>query len=96
MTDERTPEGGLTEEERRLVGYLRHTLPFGAALDDLEAVKVQAKAEALREAADLLDATFRGDLFEENAMGAASEGEWTWFRWLATSTLRERADREAR
>lgn len=35
---------------------------------------------ALREA-------FSGDEFEENARAAAGEGEWSWFRWLAVTTV---------
>jgi hypothetical protein len=51
------------------------------ALADAE---VAAAVDAVR--ADL-EAAFSGDEYEENAASAAGEGEWSWFRWLALSTL---------
>jgi len=48
--------------------------------DDTTPARVAAAAEALRLA-------FSGDEFEENAAAAAGEGEWSWFRWLAVSTV---------
>lgn len=36
---------------------------------------------------EALRAAFSGDEFEENAQAAAGEGEWSWFRWLAVTTV---------
>lgn len=36
---------------------------------------------------DALTEAFSGDDFEENAQAAAGEGEWSWFRWLAVTTV---------
>jgi hypothetical protein len=47
------------------------------------AAVAQARAE---ERAALAEA-FTGDDYEENAQEAAGDGEWSWFRWLALSTL---------
>lgn len=39
------------------------------------------------EVVEVVRSAFRGDDYEENAMGAAQEGEWSWFGWLATQQL---------
>lgn len=45
-------------------------------------------AEPLREqVTEALRQAFSGDEFEENAAAAAQEGEWSWFKWLAVSTI---------
>ena len=36
---------------------------------------------------DALREAFSGDEFAENAQAAAGEGEWSWFRWLAMTTV---------
>lgn len=44
---------------------------------------------------DALEQAFSGLEFEENAAAAAGEGEWSWFRWLATTTADQHSEREA-
>lgn len=44
---------------------------------------------------DALEQAFSGPEFEENAAAAAGEGEWSWFRWLATTTADQHSECEA-
>lgn len=62
-----------------------HDKGAAALGDDLAAVV----AEWLEsdEVVEVVRSAFRGDDYEENAMGAAQEGEWSWFGWLATQQL---------
>lgn len=45
------------------------------------------EARGLGEVRAALAAAFSGDEYEENAAAAAGEGEWSWFKWLATTTV---------
>lgn len=61
-------------------------MPCAACVQEVDSLVAAARAEdtGLR---DRMATAFSGGQFEENAAAAAGEGEWSWFRWLALSTI---------
>ena len=57
------------------------------ASDWFAAHDAQVRREERERIAQAVSSAFTGDMFEENAMGAAAENEWTWFRWLALEAI---------
>ena len=61
--------------------------PPDVLLVEVERILADREPDGLRAAVEALGAAFSGDVFEENAAAAAGEGEWSWFRWLAVTTV---------
>lgn len=98
MTPHETELVALTDaQDDALMEALHRAVTGDPSLDDnhlrgvvsriIAAHVIAAKAEALREVEEDLRSAFSGDEYEENAMSAAAEGEWSWFKWLAHSTV---------
>lgn len=100
MTDQSSPTAEnepLTASERTDLAIFigRHSRGSGVAqrvltemVERIIAARIAAtKAEALRDVTSALTAAFSGDEFAENANAAVGDGELSWFRWLATSTV---------
>lgn len=75
-------QGHRTQAHRVHVAHV--LLASGVVVPADHADDLAAKLAAARSS---LDEAFRGDEYEENAAAAAGEGEWSWFRWLALTTL---------
>jgi hypothetical protein len=57
--------------------------------------EAQVKTELVERILSRVRENFSGDTYEENAIGAAQEDEWSWFKWLAITTVEHAAARQA-
>ena len=95
MAGDREAYTPTTDDMRRHIVSMGHLAGRNGEVDGatfdrwLAAYTREVREETKAGIAGAQEAAFSGDEYEENAAAAAGEGEWSWFKWLATSTTRE-------